>query len=943
MIRRPISNSEKIAGVMAAASRVAIAGVGLAVAALGEECFERGVQFGRGRSGSDLDRRRGLFCRVTGERRYDVSRFGGGLVGRRLFGLLHAGLRAAVDALMMKARADDRRIFEGEARPHVLSLQESRGLDAAAITNALNEPISPRLRAHHLFEEIDEAETPLLTRKRLSGSETVSGNDVASLLALFEQAKTFGSLISVPPSLAMKLPELERRLDHVLENGDLMHASSQVLKPLVVQARLLAMTFDVVLANPPYMGSGYFNPSLKAFARSAFSESIGDLYSCFMVRNAAFAKPCGLIGMITIPNWMFLSTFRDLREDIFSKRVIASLVHNGRGVWGSDFGSCSFVIWNYACEEYRGSYRRLFEKPGSVASNEELQSRFFATRTYQASSLDFKKIPGLPVAFWATDRMRDCFATGIPLGDIAPARRGLATGDNVRFIRFWYEVSAEKLGLNLSREQALASEKKWFPYNKGGEFRKWFGNLDLVVNYEGDGRDIRSQPDSPSGERPWRVTSEECYFREGITWGGLTVASVSFRWCDAGMVFDTNKGPMMFPPAGMQSLVLGFLSSKVVAYCISLINPTVSTQNADINVLPFVSDESLDKVRVEEVVGKCIEIARTDWNQAETAFGFKNSPYAIRSSTPKGISDVFAEFGKLASDRLSNLQELETENNSHFIKAYGVGEDIEPTVPDDQITLYRPNVEEDIKRLLSYFVGCFMGRYSLDKPGLIYALGGNLKFDARQYESFEADDDGIVPSPEGDWGFADDAANKFAEFLKVIGCKEHLEQNLQFIAGALSPNGRDQSRDVIRRYLSASFYRHHLTTYKRRPIYWLFSSGKHRAFQCLVYLHRYNEGTLARMRTEYVIPLQGKMTSRIEQIESEKVGAVSTSQRKNLQKEQDDLKKQQFELRIFEEKLKHFADQKISLDLDDGVKVNYGKFGDLLAEVKAITGGKDDE
>ena len=268
---------------------------------------------------------------------------------------------------------------------------------------------------------------------------------------------------------------------------------------------------------------------------------------------------------------------------------------------------------------------------------------------------------------------------------------------------------------------------------------------------------------------------------------------------------------------------------------------------------------------------------------------------------------------------------------------------LSPEVPDDQITLYSPNREEDVKRLLSYAVGCAMGRYSLDKPGLIYAQSGNKGFDAGRYKQFIADDDGIIPLYEADWGVPDDAANRIVDFISVAWPKEHLEENLKFVADSLGRTNGEQPRDTIRRYLATGFYKHHLAMYKKRPIYWLFSSGTQRAFQCLVYLHRYHEGTLARMRTEYVIPLQGQIAARIEQIEGDKAKATSTSHGRKLQKEQDDLKKQQAELAVFEERLKHAADQKIALDLDDGVKVNYGKFGDLVAEAKAITGGKDDE
>ncbi len=307
------------------------------------------------------------------------------------------------------------------------------------------------------------------------------------------------------------------------------------------------------------------------------------------------------------------------------------------------------------------------------------------------------------------------------------------------------------------------------------------------------------------------------------------------------------------------------------------------------------------------------------------------------------LSESFERWEGVCSERIASLQEVDFENNRLFIEAYGLQDELTPEAPDEQITLHRPDREEDIKRLLSYAIGCMMGRYSLDKPGLIYAHSGNQGFAPSQYKTFRADDDGIIPLLETDWGIRDDAPNRFVEFIGVAWPKEQLEENLKFVAESLGSNNGEQARETIRRYLATGFYKHHLSMYKKRPIYWLFSSGKQRAFQCLVYLHRYHEGTLARMRTEYVIPLQGQIAARIEQLEGDKLKATSTSHRRKLQKEQDDLKKQETELRTFEEKLKHAADQKISLDLDDGVKVNYAKFGDLLAESKAITGGKEEE
>jgi len=336
-------------------------------------------------------------------------------------------------------------------------------------------------------------------------------------------------------------------------------------------------------------------------------------------------------------------------------------------------------------------------------------------------------------------------------------------------------------------------------------------------------------------------------------------------------------------------------------------------------------------------------LAKDDWDSFEQSWGFTTFPLLKEWIKQNTLEESWQLWRAHCNDAVNKLLQLEQQNNYFFIEAYGLQEDLSPSMSPDEISLYRPELEEDMKRLVGFAIGCVLGRYSLDKSGLVYAHSGNRDFDSSQYKTLRADDVGIIPLLETDWGIRDDATNRFVEFIGVAWPKEHLEENLKFVADSLGPTVSEQPRDTIRRYLATGFYKHHLSMYKKRPIYWLFSSGKLRAFQCLVYLHRYNEGTFARMRTEYVIPLQGQIAARIEQLEGDKAKATSTSHRTKIQKEQDKLKKQQAELATFEEKLKHYADMRISLDLDDGVKVNYAKFGDLLAESKAITGGKDDE
>ncbi len=857
-----------------------------------------------------------LFKAIYQEHGYRTKDIPALILQKNLFGLEidDRAAQLAAFALMMKARADDRRIFDSEVKPNIVAIQESKGLNAADITHALDAPATTVGEGH------------------------VSQGDIGTLLSLFENGKTFGSLVQIPPKLAAKLPEIEKRVDDVLKFGDLTHASARVLKPLLQQARLLAWQYDAVVANPPYMGGKYFAGKLKDFIAEQYKEAKADLYACFIQRNLVFVKVNSFLGMITIPNWMFLPSFEEMRKGVLNAQTIDSLIHNGRGVWGSDFGSCSFVIRKASIPQFEGTYRRLFDKQGSVASNEELDERFHTAANFLGSSNDFQPLPGSPVAYWLSDRIRSVFSESVFLGSVAEPRQGMATADNERFLRRWHEVPIDSIGFSLnSRAMAKSSGKTWFPYNKGGPFRRWYGNNEFVVNWKNDGEALFAfKPRAV-------IRNPEYYFRLGITWTMTSSVYFGVRHSDPGFLFDV-KGSSCFAPPELHSYVLGFLATKITKHLIDATNPTTENQIGNLANLPLLRSHcQSEKCRepISALVLECVEIARNDWNECETSWDFQGLPF-LSISKPEPLEMSWKAWGTQCSQRIVRQKELEEANNRLFIEAYCLQDELSPEVPDDQITLYRPDREEDIKRLLSYAIGCMMGRYSLDKPGLIYAHSGNQGFAHSQYKTFRADDDGIIPLLETDWGIRDDATNRIVEFIGVAWPKEHLEENLKFVAESLGPNNGEQPRETIRRYLATGFYKHHLSMYKKRPIYWLFSSGKQRAFQCFVYLHRYHEGTLARMRTEYVIPLQGKVAARLEQLTTAIPQASSTSQRKSLEKKRDMFLKQQTELRAFDEKLRHYADQRIALDLDDGVKVNYGKFGDLLADVKAVTGGTDE-
>ena len=539
--------------------------------------------------------------------------------------------------------------------------------------------------------------------------------------------------------------------------------------------------------------------------------------------------------------------------------------------------------------------------------------------------------------------------------------RGLATADNDQFLRRWHEVDQGKCSYHSkSRDDAAQSGKKWFPYNKGGEFKKWYGNQEYLVNWEHDGGAIRAFGTEDGGRARSVLRNTEFYFQESLTWSDVTSGPPSFRLNDRGSIHDV-AGMSAFSFRGVERLLLsGYCNTPIVLALARVTNPTLHFQIGNFVNIPFIEGVGEDFSRdVMKNVDWLVRSTIIDWNAYERSWNFESLPILTASSeSTRTLESSYTAWITQNRETIAEMQRLEEENNRLFIDAYGLQGELTPDVPIEEITLtvnptcsYGGNLTEEdqwtrfrqdtMAKLVSYAIGCMMGRYSLDAPGLIYAHSGGKGFDPSRYITFPADPDGIVPLTDSDW-FEDDAAHRLIEFISVAWDATHLEDNLAFLASNLSPRNNESSRETLRRYLYDRFFKDHLQTYKKRPIYWLFSSGKQKAFQCLVYLHRYNEGTLARMRTEYVIPLQGMMASRVRQLDEDIAAAASTAHRKRLEKERAALVKQKPELLEFDEKLRHYADQRIGLDLDDGVKVNYGKFGDLLAEVKPVTGAKAD-
>jgi hypothetical protein len=884
------------------------------------------------------------------ERGYQTRKIPQLILENNLFGL-DIDDRAAQLAgftLMMLARNDDRRIFTRDVKLNVLSLQETAHTDIT-----------------QLWREVD-----------------ITDNDqskmVQDIWTRFEHAKTFGSLIDIPTKYEPSLKALLSKLTDIEQTGSfLQRPAAEDLKPIIQQAWLLAQRYDAVVANPPYMGGNKLCSLLKAYLKNHYNGFDSDLFSSFILNCNRLIKSSGYIGLMTPIVWMYLSSHKIVREYLIENKFISSLIELPPGGFkGATVQIAAFCLEKAVSRQAKGKFIRLEQFRGS---DDEFALKTLTAISsedcdwmYESNQYEWINIPGSPVAYWLNSSQMKPFKDKYLVDAIATPLRGVETGDNEKFIKHWHEVDVRNIGIN---QKKSSGDFKWYPYNKGGEYCKWYGNKNLVVNWRNDGEDIKNQ-NYPKGSRlPWRAANSDKYFVDGITWGGI--GYISFRYCDYGAVFDSNKGSMMFPEPKDEKYLLGFLNSSVSSYYLRVLNPTVSTQKDDVGHLPMQKSLSSEiKLAITALVKKCILIAKRDEKYLEVNWDYHQSAGLIGKSLTQSeynvdydINDILAiiyEKWKHQNDVvIAEMQHLEEENNRLFIDVYDLRDELSPDVPPEKITLtvnpkyrYGGNLSDQalnnrfqsdtLAEHISYAIGCMMGRYSVDREGLVYAHAGNEGFNdlvkEGAYNTFPADDDGIIPLTDEEW-FEDDITLRFREFIQTVWGKENLQANLDFVAESLrlhavNAKSGETSLDTIRRYLSTQFYKDHLQTYKKRPIYWLFSSGKQKAFECLVYLHRYNESTLARMRTEYVSPLLGKYDAYAGTLSQQIEQATSTAEANRLSKSLTALEKKQTELREFDDKLKHHADMQIKLDLDDGVKVNYGKFGDLLVDVKGVTGKK---
>ncbi|ARK30107.1 BREX-1 system adenine-specific DNA-methyltransferase PglX [Halalkalibacter krulwichiae] len=829
-------------------------------------------------------------------------------------------------ALMMKAREKSRRIFRKDVELNVMSIQESNGLDVDGVVGLLAENVEEEKELHTLLET-------------------------------FVDAKNFGSILQPEKIDYGKYIERIENVDESqlsLENYLAYEQLGSVIA-LLKQVGILSCRYNAVVTNPPYMGNRSMTTILSNFIKNNYKISKHDFFSVFIERNLKYTLPNGYMGMITQPSWLQLNYFKAFREFIVENTIIKSLLYMGRGNFGIDFGSTSFVIRNFKSPKYNGNYFKLYRRLFQYIDTEDIESIFIKSinvenyihcfdankeSSYQKIKFtfnqnNFKKIPNTPFSFWVSNQVIGVFSNSRQLAEIAEPRAGLQTGENEKFVRQWYEIPFNKMGIGMGdRETAKNSELKWFPYNKGGNYRKWYGNFENVVNWYNDGIDIKE-------DKLYKLSIGKClesnskpkniqyYFRESITWSFVSSGSFGVRYSPKGSIFDIG-GSSVFPNKKDILYITAFLNSKVAYTFLKIQNDTMNFQVGNIASLPIrtIEGELLEKVNF--LAQNCIDISKSDWNSYEISWDFARHKLISLQEESLLISNSFLRLEKYLKENFNKLKDFEEELNLIFIDLYGLVKELNPKVNDEEITLTHPNRELDTKSFLSYFIGCMMGRYSLDVEGLAYAGG---EWDESKYQTFNPNNHGLVLITD-DRYFDDDIITRLREFLSVAFSPETVDENIEWIAESLTMKKNEPAEERLRRYFIDEFFKDHVKIYQKRPIYWLVDSGKQKGLRTLVYLHRYQPDTMATIRFEHLQEIQAKYNNEISSIDSRIVNpSLSATEKRELDKKKTLFQKRLDELVEFDKDLAMYANEQIAIDLDDGVKVNYDKFKEVLAKI----------
>ena len=842
-------------------------------------------------------------------------------------------------AVMMKARQYNRRILNGENTCHVYAIQES---------NSIN-------RAHlkYFGAGMNDME------------KNAAKMQLEGLLDTLTDAKEYGSILNVESynwDLLRRFVAAEDTAGQISMDSVGVEDTAEQLNRLIDIGETMARKYWVTCTNPPYAGTSNLSANVNNFVKKNYPDSKADLFAVFIERCRQMTGSNGFQAMITQHSWMFLSSFEKLREKMMLTETV-NMAHLGarafEEIGGEVVQTTAFVRCANHVDGYKGTYCRLIE-PTSQQGKEDM---FLAGKNrYTANQDDFGKIPGSPVAYWASENIIIAFEKE-KLSDIGQIAQGLITGDTSRFTRLWYEVDRNKCYYDATDSDDVAKKNaKWVPYNKGGAFRKWYGNNDYVVNWENDGYEIKNFTDT-EGKLRSRPQGSTFYFKDVITWTKISSSQVGFRHKKAGHI-SSEAGMTIYVPERLKRYVLGFCNSEVTAMILQMLSPTLNFELGDIGKLPLIEGGSMFE-KVDSIVEQTELVSKEDWDSFETSWDFTTHPLVEMS---EGLWDATATaaamdyyYGHLpeascplevcyllwqgqCNERFNKLKANEEELNRIFIDIYGLQDELTSEVEDKDVTVRKADLQRDIKSLLSFAVGCMFGRYSLDVEGLAYAGG---EWDSSKYQSYIPDEDNVIPITDEEY-LDDDIVSRLCDWLKVVYGADTLEENLDYIAKALGNKG-STSREIIRNYFLNDFFKDHCQTYSvtgsgKRPIYWLFDSGKQNGFKALVYLHRYTPDTIGNLRIDYLHKMQRVYESEINRMQDMMDHSGNAREVAAASKRKDKLAKQLKECREYDEKISHLALSRIELDLDDGVKVNYrklqtaqdGKFYEVLADSKNI-------
>ena len=782
-------------------------------------------------------------------------------------------------AVMMKARQYDRRFFSRSIQPHVYAIVESNHVDKFAVDYFCN-----------------------------GDAKLTAAMD--TIISELHDAKEYGSILTVTPQ---DWSALYGRFAEISEDINMSRETAlRELLPLVQVTEALAQKYDVVVTNPPYMGASNMNPKLNDFIKRNYADYKSDFFSSFVIHCSEMTKESGYCGFFTPYVWIFIQSYEKMRNYLYNQTTVETLIQFEYSAFEeATVPVCTFAFQNRHIQK-KGCYLRLVDFRGGMEVQRQKTLEAIENHDcgfyYEQNADNFSKIPGSPVAYWLSDVVFNVFdKSKESIRNFAFGEGKNVTTNNAKYILFAWEVNKKDIG---------AFDYKWLPCAMGGDYRKWYGNIVNVIDWSLEARSFYKT------NQAGRIIREEFWDMSGVTWGKISSASPSFRYLDNKQMYQETA--VLQENKNDTLMVLSVLNTKVAQFFLSFLAPTLNFQLQDICSIPLPDQLKAVKTEAMEIGKNCVSESKKDWDSFEISLDFQHHPLLRKVSA---IAEAFTQWQMECDDRFNQLKANEEELNRIFIGIYGLQDELTPGVEDKDITVRKADLGRDIRSFISYAVGCMFGRYSLDVDGLAYAGG---EWDVSKYVSFAADKDNIIPICDDEY-FEDDIVGLFVEFVKTVYGADTLDENLEFIANALG--GKGQPKDVIRNYFLNDFYSDHCKIYQKRPIYWLFDSGKKNGFKALIYMHRYQPDTIARIRTDYVHEQQARYRTTITDLE-QRIANASTGERVKLNRKLTALQAQDTEIRTYEEKIHHLADQMISIDLDDGVKKNYAIFQDVLAKIK---------